>query len=156
VWLIEELLDHVKQHEKSPTDVFVLYDIACSLYKHLQYHGQKGMLEKIHLSLPIFHSYGHKASCQIRFGPMRCNGIGLSDGETMERMWAYLRRFGRMSKEMRPAHRTDIISSALVHYGLKTKAKLGKLLLLRWKRTREVHDIATKTYHHLAEQYDGS
>ena len=56
---------------------------------------------------------------------MRCNGIGLSDGETMERMWSYLRRFGRMTKEMRPAHRTDIISSALVHYGLKTKAKLG-------------------------------
>ena len=34
--MIEELLDHVNQPEKSPTDVFILYDIACSLYKHLQ------------------------------------------------------------------------------------------------------------------------
>jgi len=37
------------------------------------------------------------------FGPLRCEGIGLSDGEVMERLWSYLRRFGRMTKEMRPA-----------------------------------------------------
>ena len=61
---------------------------------------------------------------------MRCEGIGISDGETMERLWSYLRRFGRMTKEMRPAHRTDILAHALVHYGMKTKAKLGVLLLL--------------------------
>ena len=44
----------------------------------------------------------------------------------MERLWSYLRRFGRMTKEMRPAHRTDILTHALVHYGQKTKAKLGR------------------------------
>jgi len=55
------------------------------------------------------------------FGPLRCEGIGLSDGEVMERLWSYLRRFGRMTKEMRPAHRTDV----LVH-ALNTEEKLGK------------------------------
>ena len=43
----------------------------------------------------------------------------------MERLWSYLRHFGRMTKEMRPAHRTDVLAHALVYYGLKTKAKLG-------------------------------
>ena len=33
-----------------------------------------------------------------------CEGIGLSDGEVMERLWSYLRRFGRMTKEMHPSH----------------------------------------------------
>ena len=56
---------------------------------------------------------------------MRCEGIGLSDGETMERLWSYLRRFGKMTKEMRPAHRTDVLAHALAYYGMKTKAKLG-------------------------------
>jgi hypothetical protein len=56
---------------------------------------------------------------------MRCEGIGLSDGETMERLWSYLRRFGKMTKEMRPSHRTDVLAHALVYYGIKTKAKLG-------------------------------
>ena len=59
------------------------------------------------------------------FGPRRCERIGLSDGQTMERLWSYLRRFGKMTKEMRPSHRVDILSSALEFYGLKTKNKLG-------------------------------
>ena len=62
---------------------------------------------------------------QITFGPLRCHGIGLSDGETMERLWSYLRRFGRMTKEMRPSHRTDVLVHALLHYCRKTKAKIG-------------------------------
>ena len=60
------------------------------------------------------------------FGPLRCEGVGLSDGETMERLWSYLRRFGRMTKEMRPAHRRDVLAHALACYGMKTKVKLGK------------------------------
>ena len=60
----------------------------------------------------------------LMFGPRRCEGIGLSDGETMERLWSYLRRFGKMTKEMHPSHRVDILSSALEFYGLKTKNKL--------------------------------
>ncbi len=43
----------------------------------------------------------------------------------MERLWSYLRRFGRMTKEMRPSHRIDILSSALEYYGRKKKNKLG-------------------------------
>ena len=58
------------------------------------------------------------------YGPLHCQGLGLSDGEVMERMWSYLRRFSRMTKEMRPAHRVDIISHALLYYGIKTKQKL--------------------------------
>jgi len=59
------------------------------------------------------------------FGPLRCEGIGLSDGEVMERLWSYLRRFGRMTK-VRPAHCTDVLVDALVYYGIQKKEKLGK------------------------------
>ena len=37
---------------------------------------------------------------QMAFSPLMCEGIGLSDGETMEHLWSYLRHFGRMTKEM--------------------------------------------------------
>ncbi len=65
---------------------------------------------------------------QIKFGPLRCHGIGLSDGEGIERLWSYLRRFSAMTKEMRPAHRKDILAHALVYYGIQKKQKLGELL----------------------------
>ena len=53
-------------------------------------------------------------------------GLGLSYGETMERLLSYLRGFSRMSKEMRPSHRIDVLSSALAYYGIQRKEKLGK------------------------------
>ena len=62
---------------------------------------------------------------QVLFGPRRCDGVGLSDGEMMERLWSYMRRFSRMTKEMRPSHRIDVLCSALVYYGLQKKRKFG-------------------------------
>lgn len=59
------------------------------------------------------------------YSPTRCEGIGLSDGEVMERLWSFLRRFGRLTKEMRPAHRVEVLVHALVYYGMKRKNKLG-------------------------------
>ena len=58
--------------------------------------------------------------------PLHCPGIGLSDGEVLERLWSFLRKFGKMTKEMRLSHRVDVITHALLHYGYKTKQKLGK------------------------------
>ena len=49
----------------------------------------------------------------------------MSDEETMERLWSYLCRFSHMTKEMRASHRTDVLTSALLFYGFKTKQKLG-------------------------------
>ena len=45
----------------------------------------------------------------------------------MERLWSFLRRFAKMTKEMRPAHCIDVLTSALVYYGITTN---GKHLLL--------------------------
>ena len=59
------------------------------------------------------------------YGPRRCKGIGLSDGEGMERLWSYLHRFSQMTKEMRPAHRIDVLSGALEYYTIQKKKKLG-------------------------------
>ena len=63
---------------------------------------------------------------QLLYSPLRCKGIGLSDGEVMERLWSYLRRFSRMSKEMRPSHRIDILTSALLYYGEQAKLRFCK------------------------------
>ena len=57
-----------------------------------------------------------------RGAPVRCTGLGLSDGEVLERLWSYLRRLSRMTKEMCPAHRANVLSHALL--SIKEK-KLG-------------------------------
>ena len=49
--------------------------------------------------------------------------VGISDGEVMERLWSYLRSFSRMTKEMRPSHRVDVLARALAYFGPKKKEK---------------------------------
>lgn len=41
-------------------------------------------------------------------------------------MWSYLRRFSRMTKEMRPSHRIDVLSDAIFFYAKKSISNLGK------------------------------
>lgn len=40
---------------------------------------------------PAMHSYAHQWACQIVFGPPSKAGIGLTDGEGVERLWSRLR-----------------------------------------------------------------
>ena len=57
--------------------------------------------------------------------PRRKKDFGLTDGEMLERLWAYIRGFGKMTKEMRPSHRIDVLTDALLHYGKRTSDKIG-------------------------------
>ena len=38
------------------------------------------------------------------------SGSGLADGEQMERLWSYLHKFRKLSKEMTPSHRVDTLT----------------------------------------------
>ena len=62
---------------------------------------------------------------QLELSPRNQVGFGLTDGEVVERLWSYLRRFARMTKEMRPAHRVDVLTDALLHYARKSSENLG-------------------------------
>ena len=72
---------------------------------------------------------GHKASCQVCVAWAILNRsrlymyniiismqkeFELSDGEVMERLWSHMRYFSGMTKEMRLAHRIDVLTDALM------------------------------------------
>lgn len=62
---------------------------------------------------------------QLTYSPRVISGSGLTDGEAMERLWAYLRRFAKCTKEMRPSHRIDVLTSALLHYASRVHQNIG-------------------------------
>ncbi|XP_064400690.1 uncharacterized protein LOC135346605 isoform X5 [Halichondria panicea] len=114
-----------KAHQnKGDKCLLLLYDIACLLETHLKNRGHLDMLEKTTLGVPIFHVYGHCAFCQLTYSPRVLTGCGLTDGEAMERLWSYLRRFAKSTKEMRPSHRIDVLTSALLHYASRVRLNL--------------------------------
>ena len=86
----------------------------------------KNLLDKCVVAVPIFHAYAHDASCQHEFSPRNIEGFGLTDGENVERLWSYLGRFARMTKEMSSGNRVDVLSDALSHYCKLKQKKLGQ------------------------------
>lgn len=54
--------------------------------------------------------------------------FGLTDGEATERLWSYLRPLSKMTKEMTPNHRRDLLNDALIHYAIRKNAGLGTCL----------------------------
>ncbi|XP_064400958.1 uncharacterized protein LOC135347050 isoform X2 [Halichondria panicea] len=86
--------------------ILFLYDIGCLLKHHLE----------------------------LEFSPRFQEGFGLTDGEVLERLWSYMRRFSKMTKEMRPSHRIDVLNDALGHFAYQSSMNLGDILVERMKK----------------------
>ncbi|CAG2250597.1 unnamed protein product [Mytilus edulis] len=135
VFLIDKLLE--KYESKN---IHVMYDIACILDKHLK--TSIIFIDEDYLSqreLPI--SAVHKQFYSSSFNPRKTLGIGLTDGEGMERLWSYLGKFSSITKEMTPENRIDLLTDALIYYGQKKKQKLGtdKETIGNWLNAEIIH-----------------
>ncbi|KAJ7882946.1 hypothetical protein B0H14DRAFT_2291550, partial [Mycena olivaceomarginata] len=42
--------------------------------------------------ISAMHSYGNQWVCQLVYSPRLCRGIGLTDGEGVERYWSRVRK----------------------------------------------------------------
>lgn len=101
-------------NEKSQSFV-VLYDIACSFHAHINKSESSLFKSKSRFDwcISIFHAYAHSMKCQIKYHPRICSSIGLTDGESLERLWSYLGRFALTTKYMSSSHRLDILELAI-------------------------------------------
>ncbi|KAA1113296.1 hypothetical protein PGT21_027474 [Puccinia graminis f. sp. tritici] len=71
--------------------VGVLYDLGCSLDKFVNLRDIFAEdRHRIKFGTSVFHSYAHEWSCQIKYNPRYQKGWGLSDGESLERLWSSL------------------------------------------------------------------
>ncbi|XP_014671057.1 PREDICTED: uncharacterized protein LOC106811852 isoform X2 [Priapulus caudatus] len=121
--------------EAGPQKVILLYDIACVLENHIELSTLPN--ENVTFAVPIFHMYGHNVACQVQYNPRRIEGMGLTDGEGVERLWSFLRRFSNITKEMTPSHRNLLLDDALLHFGEKLRSQQGDFLKRLLKKAKE-------------------
>ena len=62
---------------------------------------------------------------KVQFSPRQTKSIGLTDGEGVERFWAYLRQFSSITKEMSIDKRNDVLTDAALHYGEQLFSRFG-------------------------------
>ncbi|GBC40564.2 hypothetical protein GLOIN_2v1886648 [Rhizophagus irregularis DAOM 181602=DAOM 197198] len=107
---------HNMFYEDSSTFI-VLYDIACNLHSHVEKSESRlfPFKSRFNWCVSIFHAYAHSMKCQLNYHPRACNSIGLTDGESLERLWSYLGRFSSTTRYMRPHHRLDILEKGIQH-----------------------------------------
>ncbi|XP_071846686.1 uncharacterized protein [Apostichopus japonicus] len=114
----------------------VIYDIACKFEGHIKKNMPE--LGGFDMALPVFHAYGHKLHCQMSYSTRWKKAFGLTDGECMERLWSFLRKFSHITKEMTQSHRIDLLSDALLHYSASKLANLSTFLCVSLQKAKDI------------------
>ncbi|XP_078659031.1 uncharacterized protein LOC144904191 isoform X1 [Branchiostoma floridae x Branchiostoma belcheri] len=149
VLLIQQL---VLQAQLKNIRLRVVYDIGCVLEAHLKRTKQQDLLDRVNLAIPIFHLYGHKTPCQILYSTRRKEGFGLTDGEGMERIWSHLRPFYRITKEMTPSHRIDLLTDAALHYARRKATDIEAALLQRMDKAGKMQGLSEENISEVVKQ----
>ncbi|RHZ88257.1 hypothetical protein Glove_24g30 [Diversispora epigaea] len=155
--LTECLLEEIIKKYPFQTQTFnVMYDIACNFHNHVKKPSSPifPYLNRIDFAVSIFHAYAHTPSCQVMYHPRRMNNFGLTDGESLERLWSYLGRFVSMTRRMRPNHRLDILALAIEHYATKGIENLGIHLVKRMKMAQKMESSCFSVLNTLYEKYN--
>ncbi|KAJ7834169.1 hypothetical protein B0H13DRAFT_1653377 [Mycena leptocephala] len=132
-------------------ELTVSYDIACQWRKHLlerilklpgemQLDFEKFLFE---CGLPVWHASSHEGECTNRNSLSFLPGVGKTDGEGIERLWAELNAFSYHTKNMGLGHRADTLEDKISYHNWMKN--LGQANILRRKlmvavaeRTRQV------------------
>ncbi|CAB4491585.1 unnamed protein product [Rhizophagus irregularis] len=136
---------HNMFYEDSSTFI-VLYDIACNLHSHVEKSESRlfPFKSRFNWCVSIFHAYAHSMKCQLNYHPRACNSIGLTDGESLERLWSYLGRFSSTTRYMRPHHRLDILEKGIQHISRKMISNLACNLVKRFKNAYKIMNVSVK------------
>ncbi|KAI8136552.1 hypothetical protein BJV82DRAFT_477080, partial [Fennellomyces sp. T-0311] len=65
------------------------------------------------------HAYAHTMSCQVQYHPRYQNGMALTDGEGLERVWSYLGNYVSVTRQMTSQRRQCTLDNAIKHFRWK-------------------------------------
>lgn len=78
------------------------------------------------------HAHGHTVACQLRFGLWFLPGVGMSDGEGVERLWSLVNALALRTREMSAGHPHEV----LCHY--YNDLNIRRVLRMReWPKLRD-------------------
>ncbi|KIY61813.1 hypothetical protein CYLTODRAFT_384282 [Cylindrobasidium torrendii FP15055 ss-10] len=116
-------------------DRFYSYDVSCQWCIHLMDrikdlppHLQPPPGVKLSYGVPKCHAKGHILVCQCCFSMGLQLGVGNTDGEGIERVWAGINHSAASTKESLPGHRHDTLDRRMATHNWEKVIRLGKHL----------------------------
>ncbi|KAJ7583723.1 hypothetical protein C8J56DRAFT_1054242 [Mycena floridula] len=132
VALLEYLFSMIPQH----ASVVLVYDIGCVVdrsfdkYDLLPLH----ILSQIIFITSAMHAYGHGWTCQLVYNPRLQRGLGLTDGEGVERLWSRLRKLIGIERYMARNGRIWLLNRQADSIGDELRDGLGDFINTRLKK----------------------
>ncbi|KAJ7053016.1 hypothetical protein C8F01DRAFT_955086, partial [Mycena amicta] len=118
--------------------LIVSYDIACQWKLHLL--GRADIIAAspaivtnlanylLKFGLPVWHAEAHEEKCRAAHSLMHAVGVGRTDGESIERLWALLNPSSYSTKEMGEGNRQDTIEDKLDYLNFSKNVGQGQTL----------------------------
>ncbi|PLW37970.1 hypothetical protein PCASD_10036 [Puccinia coronata f. sp. avenae] len=92
----------------------------------------------------VFHAYVHEWSCQVKYNPRLNCWWGLSDGECLERLWAFLSSLIPTLRVSTRLHRLNAIQSRADYYTSHLNKSAAVWLSQKLKHAKEVSRLSAK------------
>ncbi|EMD35682.1 hypothetical protein CERSUDRAFT_85646 [Gelatoporia subvermispora B] len=112
-----------------------LYDIGCTtdrsinLYDLLPAH----IVSRLVWAVSVMHAYGHEWVCQLVYNPRLAPGLGLRDGEGVERLWSCLRVLIPVTRTSARSRRIWILDRQVRAIGDEMRDHLGAWITRKLK-----------------------
>ncbi|EJD33287.1 hypothetical protein AURDEDRAFT_77098, partial [Auricularia subglabra TFB-10046 SS5] len=130
IWLLLHLPDMAT--------VMNLYDIGCVADKAVRSYEimPASMESRVLFATSAMHAYAHQWECQLVYSPRLKDGLGLTDGEGVERLWSRLRKLISILRGVHRKRRIILLDRHLQWISNKMRDDLGKWLVRKWVALR--------------------
>ncbi|KAE8231762.1 hypothetical protein CF326_g3215 [Tilletia indica] len=132
------LLDHlIRACSGQLRSLGICYDIGCKLSASPRIKASlRDHNVKLSFAVSLFHVFGHDLDCQLKFSPRRTFGFGLTDGESLERLWSAMGDLISVTRSMTHVGRHRALSSHLAFLASDHIARLSSFLKTRLIRVK--------------------
>ncbi|KAJ2931252.1 hypothetical protein H1R20_g5859, partial [Candolleomyces eurysporus] len=139
------LIQHLFSFLPKMATVTVLYDIGCvvdaSMCKYEIF--PEDISSRLQFGTSAMHAYVHQWACQLHYNPRLKPGMGLTDGEAVERLWSRARHLIPVCRTSSANRRVLLIDSFLQELSAEMVVGLGsficrKLAQEQWAQQKEV------------------
>ncbi|KAL0565292.1 hypothetical protein V5O48_016736 [Marasmius crinis-equi] len=133
--------------------VLLCYDIACQWFRKLDFRAaqwpeavQRPNDLSMTPAIGKLHEPGHKQVDHQKFSLNLIRGVGYTDGESLERIWAAHNALSNSTKTMGPGARQDLLEIMFDFWNWLKYTTLGPSLYRRWRAA--VNDRTKQTRAH--------
>ncbi|EJF55967.1 hypothetical protein DICSQDRAFT_150671 [Dichomitus squalens LYAD-421 SS1] len=122
-------------------------------YGHLKSIPADDFVFELLSAVGKFHLPAHIQACRFKFSYYYLRGVGMTDGEALERIWSILNSLAARTKEMTPGHRHDVLNDFLGDMNVRKLHSIARTLADRYEKARRQLATMEETMQKLEENF---